>query len=94
MRVATKLAMVLCTIGLCNKLSAQQSEVIINLSEQTACLFQNGRLASSSSSSTAVSRMVGTRANLPPIAFSIQPSSILANPSIPTEDEGRRRRRL
>ncbi len=45
MRVATKLAIVLCTIGLCTKLSAQQSEVIINLTEQTACLFQNGRLA-------------------------------------------------
>jgi hypothetical protein len=45
MRVATKLAIVLCTIGLCTKLSAQQSEVVINLTEQTACLFQNGRLA-------------------------------------------------
>jgi hypothetical protein len=45
MRVATKLAIVFCTIGLCTKLSAQQSEVIINLTEQTACLFQNGRLA-------------------------------------------------
>jgi hypothetical protein len=45
MRVAPKLAIVLCTIGLCTRLSAQQSEVIINLTEQTACLFQNGRLA-------------------------------------------------
>jgi hypothetical protein len=45
MRVATKLAIIVCTIGLCTKLSAQQTEVIINLSEQTACLFQNGRLA-------------------------------------------------
>ncbi len=45
MRIATKLAMVLCTIGLCTKLDAQQSQVIINLTEQTACLFQNGRLA-------------------------------------------------
>jgi hypothetical protein len=45
MRFATKLAIVVCTIGLCTKLSAQQTEVIINLSEQTACLFQNGRLA-------------------------------------------------
>jgi L,D-transpeptidase catalytic domain len=45
MRVATKLVIVFCTIGLCTKLSAQQSEVIINLTEQTACLYQNGRLA-------------------------------------------------
>ena len=45
MRVATKLAVILCTVGLCTKVSAQQSQVIINLSEQTACLFQNGRLA-------------------------------------------------
>jgi len=45
MRVATKLAIIVCTIGLCTKLSAQQTEVVINLTEQTACLFQNGRLA-------------------------------------------------
>jgi L,D-transpeptidase catalytic domain len=45
MRIATKLAIVLCTIGLCTKLSAQQTEVIINLTEQTAYLIQNGRLA-------------------------------------------------
>jgi L,D-transpeptidase catalytic domain len=45
MRVATKLAIVLCTIGLCTKLSARQTEVIINLTEQTACLVQDGRIA-------------------------------------------------
>src|ERR1700749_2062103 len=45
MRVGSKLVIIVCTIGLCTKLSAQQTEVVINLTEQTACLFQNGRLA-------------------------------------------------
>jgi hypothetical protein len=34
MRIATKLAIVLITIALCAKLSAQQTAVIINLTEQ------------------------------------------------------------
>jgi L,D-transpeptidase catalytic domain len=45
MRVATKLAIVLCTIALCAKLSAQQTAVIINLTEQTAYLLEDGRVA-------------------------------------------------
>ena len=44
MRVATKLATVLITIALCAKLSAQQTAVIINLSEQTAYLVRDGRV--------------------------------------------------
>jgi hypothetical protein len=36
MKIATKLAFVLMTITLGEKLSAQQAEVIINLTEQTA----------------------------------------------------------
>ena len=36
MRVATKLAIALSTIALCMKLSAQQTAVIISLTEQTA----------------------------------------------------------
>ena len=44
MRVATKLAIVLITIALCAKLSAQQTAVIINLSEQTAYLLRDGRV--------------------------------------------------
>ena len=45
MRVASKLAIALCTIALCMKLSAQQTAVIINLTEQTAYLLENGRVA-------------------------------------------------
>ena len=45
MRVATKLMIVLITIALCAKLSAQQTAVIINLSEQTAYLLRDGRVA-------------------------------------------------
>ena len=45
MRVATKLAIILCTVGLCTKVSAQKTEVIINLTEQAACLIQDGRVA-------------------------------------------------
>jgi|SRR5271165_1925656 len=45
MRVPTKLAIVLCTIALCAKLSAQQTAVIINLTEQTAYLLKDGRVA-------------------------------------------------
>jgi hypothetical protein len=45
MRIATKLAIALMTIGLCGKLSAQQTAVIINLSEQTAYLLTDGRVA-------------------------------------------------
>src|SRR5580704_9698826 len=44
MRIATKLATVLITIALCAKLSAQQTAVIINLSEQTAYLVRDGRV--------------------------------------------------
>jgi hypothetical protein len=45
MRIATKLAIVLCTIALSAKLSAQQTAVIINLTEQTASLIQDGRVS-------------------------------------------------
>jgi hypothetical protein len=45
MRVATKLAVVLITIALSAKLSAQQAAVIINLTEQTAYLLEDGRVA-------------------------------------------------
>jgi hypothetical protein len=45
MRIATKLAIVLITMALCAKLSAQQTSVIINLSEQTAYLLTDGRVA-------------------------------------------------
>jgi hypothetical protein len=45
MRVATKLAIVLSTIALCMKLSAQQTAVIISLTEQTAYLLEDGRVA-------------------------------------------------
>jgi L,D-transpeptidase catalytic domain len=45
MKVAMKLAIALLAIGLAAKLSAQQTEVIINLTEQTAYLLQNGRVA-------------------------------------------------
>src|SRR5260370_10185305 len=44
-RGATKLAIVLITIALCAKLSAQQTAVIINLTEQTAYLLKDGRVA-------------------------------------------------
>jgi hypothetical protein len=44
MRVATNLAIILCTVGLCAKVSAQKTEVIINLTEQAACLMQDGRV--------------------------------------------------
>ena len=44
-RGATKLAIVLITIALCAKLSAQQTAVIINLTEQTAYLLEDGRVA-------------------------------------------------
>ena len=45
MRVATKLAIILCALGLGSKLSAQNTEVIINLTEQAAYLMQDGRVA-------------------------------------------------
>src|SRR5437868_8710976 len=45
MRVAMKLGVALLAIGLASKLNAQQTEVIINLTEQTAYLLQNGRVA-------------------------------------------------
>ena len=45
MRIATKLAIVLIAIALCAKLSAQQPAVIINLTEQTAYLLEDGRVA-------------------------------------------------
>jgi len=45
MRVATKLAIALFAIGLVAKLSAQQTAVIINLTEQTAYLLEDGRVA-------------------------------------------------
>jgi hypothetical protein len=45
MRITTKVAIVLITIALCAKLSAQQTTVIINLTEQTAYLLEDGRVA-------------------------------------------------
>ena len=45
MKIATKLAIALMTIALCGRLSAQQTAVIINLSEQTAYLLTDGRVA-------------------------------------------------
>jgi hypothetical protein len=45
MRVATKLAIALLSIALSAKLSAQQTEVIINLTAQTAYLLEDGRVA-------------------------------------------------
>jgi len=45
MRVATKLAIALSTIALCTTLTAQQTAVIISLTEQTAYLLENGRVA-------------------------------------------------
>jgi hypothetical protein len=45
MRVATKLAIILCALGLGSKLSAQNTAVIINLTEQAAYLMQDGRVA-------------------------------------------------
>src|SRR5271169_947682 len=45
MKVATKLAIALSTIALCAKLSAQQTAVIIDLTEQTAYLLEDGRVA-------------------------------------------------
>ena len=45
MRIATKLAIVLIAIAPCAKLSAQQPAVIINLTEQTAYLLEDGRVA-------------------------------------------------
>ena len=45
MRVATKIVILLITIALCANLSAQQVAVTINLTEQTAYLFEDGRVA-------------------------------------------------
>jgi len=45
MRVATKIAIALLVIGLAAKLNAQQTAVVINLTEQAAYLFEDGRLA-------------------------------------------------
>jgi L,D-transpeptidase-like protein len=45
MRVATNLAIALFAIGLAAKLSAQQTTVVINLTEQTAYLLEGGRIA-------------------------------------------------
>src|ERR1700693_814132 len=45
MRATTKLAIALSPIALCMKLSAQQPAVIIDLTEQTAYLLEDGRVA-------------------------------------------------
>ena len=45
MRVATNLAIVLSTISLCTTLSAQQTAVVISLTDQTAYLLEDGRVA-------------------------------------------------
>jgi lipoprotein-anchoring transpeptidase ErfK/SrfK len=44
MRVATKLAIVLIAIALCAKLSAKQTAVTIDLTEQMAYLLEDGRV--------------------------------------------------
>jgi hypothetical protein len=44
MKVVTKLPIILLTMALCTKLSAQQTTVIINLTEQTAYLWEGGRM--------------------------------------------------
>jgi L,D-transpeptidase catalytic domain len=45
MRIATKIAIALLVIGLAAKLNAQQTAVVINLTEQAAYLLEDGRLA-------------------------------------------------
>ena len=45
MRIATKIAIALLVIGLAAKLNAQQTAVVINLTEQAAYLFEDGKLA-------------------------------------------------
>jgi len=45
MKVALKFAIALLTIGLVAKLSAQRTAVTINLTEQTAYLLEDGRVA-------------------------------------------------
>ena len=45
MRIAVKFAIALFAIGLVGNLSAQQTAVIINLTEQTAYLLEDGRVA-------------------------------------------------
>jgi lipoprotein-anchoring transpeptidase ErfK/SrfK len=45
MIVATRIAVVMLTIALATKLSAQQTTVIISLTEQTAYLLEDGRVA-------------------------------------------------
>ena len=45
MRIGTKLAIVLFTSALCAKLSAQQTTVIIDLTDQTAYLLEDRRVA-------------------------------------------------
>ena len=45
MRVAIKVTIALCTFALCAKLSAKQTAVIINLTDQTAYLLEDGRVA-------------------------------------------------
>ncbi len=44
MNIAIKLAIALFTIALCARMDAQQTSVVINLSEQTAYLVENGRV--------------------------------------------------
>jgi hypothetical protein len=45
MKMSTRWAIGFISIALAAKLSAQQTAVIINLTEQTACLIENGKLA-------------------------------------------------
>ena len=45
MKLVTKLAIILFAIGLAGRLRAQQPSVIINLTEQSAYLLENGRAA-------------------------------------------------
>ena len=45
MRIATRLAIVLFAIGLAPKLSAEQTAVIINLTQQAAYLLEDGQVA-------------------------------------------------
>jgi hypothetical protein len=45
MKLVTKLAIILFGIGLTGRLSAQQPSVVIDLTEQSASLLENGRVA-------------------------------------------------
>jgi len=45
MKFAIRVAIALFALGLCGRVTAQQTRVIINLTEQTAYLIEDGRVA-------------------------------------------------